>query len=356
MKWNVAVVAVGAALALQSDAVIVAPETVQSGCAGDKFIAQGDAWTGKFFRGPGGLAFCGSSAGMFFMVDGVCSTEQITCSRRAPSAGSARAMTGPKVARAERELGGSTYLSKVQAARQSGRGRPPAQLKNLVLMLKFNDTALSSVPSQEQFQRLFNEVPPVPDNETIFTESVRSFYRQMSSNRLDIDSVLSGWVEVPMSKAEVSGGCVPRTNTSVPDPRDKDGLDCCLGTCERAKVQAAIIKALGLLEQRVGADFFKQFDGDGDGMVDMFTVVQSGDGAESTGAEGVLGQDIWSHKCEWSRCCFSLSVSLDQLTDTAHTQTTLPRQIGMRQMRSVGRSKLWMSTSPARPSNFPRAG
>jgi M6 family metalloprotease-like protein len=296
MKWSVGVVVAGAALALQSDAVLVAPETVKSGCAGDTFFAQGNAWSGKFFRGPNGMAFCGSSRAMFFLIDGACSAEEITCSRRAPSTGAARAKAAPKAGQQERELSGKTYLSEAQAARQSGRGRPPAQLKNLVLMLKFNDTDLSTLPTKERFERLFNEVGLVRDNVTIFTESVRTLYRQMSSGRLDIESVLSGWVEVPMSKADVSGGCVPRTNTSAPDPNDKDGLDCCRGTCPRGKVQVAITKALALLEQRVGADFFKQFDANSDGIVDMFTVVQSGDGAESTGAEGVLGKDIWSHK------------------------------------------------------------
>jgi hypothetical protein len=42
--------------------------------------------------------------------------------------------------------------------------------------------------------------------------------------------------------------------------------------------------------------FFKQFDADGDGLIDMFTVVHSGNGAENTGGEGVLGETIWSHK------------------------------------------------------------
>ena len=122
MKWSVGVVVAGAALALQSDAVLVAPETVKSGCAGDTFFAQGNAWSGKFFRGPNGMAFCGSSRAMFFLIDGACSAEEITCSRRAPSTGAARAMAAPKAGQQERELSGKTYLSEAQAARQAGRG------------------------------------------------------------------------------------------------------------------------------------------------------------------------------------------------------------------------------------------
>jgi M6 family metalloprotease-like protein len=293
MKLVLTCVAASLALQLQAqlcDGIVVKPEVVSGGCNGaEAFFAAGNSFSGKFWRGPGGLAFCTGGSGMTFMVDGQCTGEAISCSRRKPSrAGDARAAP---VKHKELSLKETTTFAATQRARmQAGRGTPPsATLTNLVLMLKFNDTDVRSLPTKEQFDRLFNSENGT-DPVIVPSRSIKTFYKELSSSRLTINSVLTGWIEVPFSKADVAGPCKPLTE---PNPKDVDGLECSNGG---PLVQEAIFAALSKLDSQQPASFFKQFDANGDQVVDMFTVIQSGNGAESTGGDGVLAHDIWSHK------------------------------------------------------------
>jgi M6 family metalloprotease-like protein len=284
-----------AALALQlqpqlCEGIVVKPEVVSGGCNGaEAFVAGGNAFSGKFWRGPGGLAFCSGGSGMKFMVDRQCTGEAISCSRRKPSrAGDARAAPVKRKELSLKET--TTFAAKQRAGMQAGRGTPPpATLTNLVLMLKFNDTNVSSLPTKEQFDRLFNSENGT-DPVIVPSRSIKTFYKELSASRLTINSVVTGWIEVPFSKADVAGPCTP---LSEPNPKDSDGLECSNGG---PLVQEAIIAALSKLDSQQPASFFKQFDANGDNIVDMFTVIQSGNGAESTGGDGVLAHDIWSHK------------------------------------------------------------
>ena len=256
----------------------------------DSFVRVGNYFTGGYFVGPEGRSFCQRGSEMHFMVSGQCTSEAISCLVRAPQ----RAGDTRSAPRKHEELQFSsrpTFLQKQQALRKSMAGKaspPPAKLTNLVLMLKFNDTKTSDINPVEDFDELFNSEKG-PSN-VIATESVRTYYTKSSHGRLTINNVLTGWIDLPFSEAYVAGACVPLTE---PDSRDKDGLDCPNGL----NVREAIMEGLRRYELKVNnSAFFKQFDADGDGLIDMFTVVHSGNGAENTGGEGVLGETIWSHK------------------------------------------------------------
>lgn len=90
-----------------------------------------------------------------------------------------------------------------------------------------------------------------------------------------------------MTERYVAGEC-----EEPEDPTDEDGLECGINS----HVSDAIDVALMKLDAEKPAEFFEQFDVDKDGYVDMFTVMHSGYGAESTGQQGVLKYNVWSHK------------------------------------------------------------
>jgi M6 family metalloprotease-like protein len=119
-------------------------------------------------------------------------------------------------------------------------------------MLKLNDTKMSDINPVEDFDELFNsEKGP---SKVIATESVRTYYAKSSHGRLSVNNVLTGWIDLPFSEAYVAGACV---NLTVPDSKDKDGLDCPNGL----NVREAIMEGLRRFELKVNnSAFFKQFD------------------------------------------------------------------------------------------------
>jgi M6 family metalloprotease-like protein len=292
-------------------AISVRPEMRAGGC-GDTLSAAGNAFTGRFWSGPGGQLFCpGAEPGQWvFMVDGRCTAELLTCETRTPSAhGDPRALPRlgeePPVA-IERQ---DTYAARQRkrARTRAALGAPTSSLNNLVLMIQFSDTDVSRFPPLSEYETLFNSEAPA-DGAAVASASVRALYKHMSFSRLVVNSVLSGWIKVPWSEAEVAGPCQPRR---VAQAGDADGLECCNGMgcpapLTNNMVQVAIKHALTLYERAVGAAIVKQqFDLDGDGVVDCFTVIQSGYGAETTGGDGALARSIWSHKyvlsaADWS--------------------------------------------------------
>jgi hypothetical protein len=278
-----------AALAPLVAAMPVRPETALGGCGeAELFARAGSALTGVFWRGPGGRAYCRDGGGAFvFLVDGQCSAQAVSCDVRvsagvADAAGSSRPQSRVSSGVAQRagERGGGVLT----LARS---GNVTASVANLVLMVRFRDHAERALPALSDYEALLNGLDG-PDGRAVVTESVRSYYRAQSQGRLDIVSVLSGWVDVGMNESDAAGGC------------RVDGLACCNGLCSdmspKPRLEEAITTALTLYEQRVGADALRALDSDGDGRADMLTVLHSGFGAEATGGAAPLALSIWSHK------------------------------------------------------------
>jgi hypothetical protein len=261
-----------AALAPLVAAMPARPEAALGGCGeAELFVRAGSAMTGVFWRGPGGRAYCRVGGGAFvFLVDGQCSSQAVSCDVRVPAgvadaAGSSRLPSRVSSGIAEAR-GGALTLAR--------SGNVTTSVANLVLMVRFRDHAERALPALSDYEALLNGLDG-PDGRAVVSESVRSYYRAQSQGRLDIVSVLSGWVDVAMNESDAAGGC--RAN----------GLECCNGLCSdilpKPRLEEVITTALTLYEQRVGADAFRALDSDGDGRADMLTVVHSGFGAEATG-------------------------------------------------------------------------
>jgi len=158
--------------------------------------------------------------------------------------------------------------------------------KNLVLMIKWKDHDLESIPPVEGYEILFNS--KTKDERYAPTGSVQDFFLNQSYGALTIDSVLSGWIESSYTEEQVAGPLYTPTGEYKP----------CNGACAYANftLQKAIMEAIEKFEKLIGPERFLEFDQDGDGTVDLFTVIHSGFGAENNGGSGVAAKWIWSHK------------------------------------------------------------
>lgn len=180
----------------------------------------------------------------------------------------------------------------------------PKIFKNLVLLIRFPEHQDRFLFPAKAFELLFNgrkiQGPEVPThtigestNGTTFddswtendlkkiipTGSVQEFYKQQTYGKLLLDTVVVGWVNVSISEQEASGGCS--------------------ALCSRARLRDAITEALQIVDAENLIDF-ENFDLDDDSWVDVFTVITSSAGAESSSAYDDLGvprqERIWSHK------------------------------------------------------------
>lgn len=136
-------------------------------------------------------------------------------------------------------------------------------LKALVVLVEFPDHAASSNP--EIFDTLVFHPSQV---------SVKNYYDVMSSSALSIDSVDApsslGWFTAPQNYTYYSGG----DGGTGTYPNNSRKL------CE---------DVVDLIDPTVD---FSEYDGNGDGYVDILVIVHAGTGGESSGDSN----DIWSHK------------------------------------------------------------
>jgi len=277
-----------AALVGATVAMPVLPETRVAGC-NDKFSLVGDAFTKAYWTGPEGQAFCFRGDAPYFMVDGKCSEVALTCEERRAPAGRGPAVSS--VPTLEDVIPSSTVNLKQTTT-----------IRNLVLMIRFSDYNDTNTPPVEDMELLMNA--DEPDGRVVITESVKSFYTKQSQGKLELDNVLTGWIDVPFTEAEAAGPCVLDESLEVSDR--EDGYECCNGVCysdptfaaplPEAQLQNAIMFALEAYEAQIGAEEFLKFDSDGDNNIDMFTVVHSAKGAESSGGNYIFKESIWSHK------------------------------------------------------------
>ena len=154
--------------------------------------------------------------------------------------------------------------------------REPRRLRNLVLLLRFADHADRDLPPRETYETFFNAEG---GHETIApTGSVRDVYLKNSAGRLDLESVVSPWLDLPENERVYAGGNSGATHFNM---------------------QKLITEGLDKLKE-VEPDFpMEDFDEDGDGEIDAIAFIHSGYGAEF-GGDDAAGRSkeerIWSHK------------------------------------------------------------
>ena len=154
-------------------------------------------------------------------------------------------------------------------------GPPPiGTRKNLVVLIRFADHVGRTLPSQSDFNTLFNAVGGDPVLAP--TGSVRDYYAENSYGQLTLQSTILDWVTVPQTEAYYANG-----NSALSYP---------------SRLWDALIYALNAADATVD---FNDFDEDNDGFIDGMTFVHSGYAAEFGGVDAYgtnYTNRIWSHK------------------------------------------------------------
>ncbi|MCK6483328.1 MAG: M6 family metalloprotease domain-containing protein [Phycisphaerae bacterium] len=141
-------------------------------------------------------------------------------------------------------------------------------LRQLVILCRFSDHGSGQIRAPGNYDVLFNNLGPHPSLAP--TGSVRDYYVENSYGQVTIQSTIVGWFVLPQTQAFYANG--------------SSGLR---GAYPR-NAQRMVEDALAAADPTVD---FSQFDKDGNGFVDLLTVVHSGYGAEWGGS----GNRIWSH-------------------------------------------------------------
>lgn len=177
------------------------------------------------------------------------------------------------------------FLSPPGLVRQDGFIRPDSQglganlranhtgiVRNLVVLLRFSDHNSRSLPTKDDIEILFNAVGG--DAKLAPTGSVRDVYLENSYNKLDLRSTVTDWITLPHTEAYYANG--------------HSGLD--------RRIHEALISGLELIDPKID---FRDFDGDGDKLIDAITFIHSGYGAEWGGVDDSGADEkarIWSHQ------------------------------------------------------------
>ena len=146
-------------------------------------------------------------------------------------------------------------------------------LKNLVVMIRWSDHSGRTLPSVADVNVLMNNNGP---HALAPTGSVRDVYLENSYGALAIDSVVTDWVDSNNTESYYADGSSGLITT----------------------IHGAIIDALNKVDQSID---FRDFDSNGDGIIDAITILHSGYGAEWGGNDSFgtpYANRIWSHK--WS--------------------------------------------------------
>ncbi|MGB1206065.1 MAG: M6 family metalloprotease domain-containing protein [Chitinophagales bacterium] len=148
--------------------------------------------------------------------------------------------------------------------------------KALLLLVDFPDQAATY--NVAAFNNLANQANYNVNGQT---GSFRDYYQEISYNQLTINTDVMGWYTAPNNKAtygdDQPGAVATDLVRYAVDQAEAGGLD------------------------------FSQYDGDGDGAVDVVMVIHSGRGAEESGD----GDDIWSHR--WGLSAGGNSVTYDDV-------------------------------------------
>ena len=140
-------------------------------------------------------------------------------------------------------------------------------MKNLVILARFSDQSVTH--TQAEFINLFNQSGYAADGAA---GSVQDYYKEVSYNKLTMQSVVSVWVTLPHTAAYYG-------------VNDADGYD--------LRPDQMVTDAVNALAA-TGFDF-STVDGNGDGYVDGLDIIHSGRGEEWGGNNTDY---IWSHESE----------------------------------------------------------
>ncbi len=151
-------------------------------------------------------------------------------------------------------------------------------LKNLVLLVRFQNHKTRVLPTVDDFEIFFNHEGDDDDHHHLApTGSVRDVFRINSYGKFNLKSIIYGWIDLPEPEeyyaAGVSGFATP-------------------------EYIEAVHSAMNALRDDFNVVDFSEFDGNNDGKIDMVTLVHSGYAAEVNGADkdGAVNSDrIWSH-------------------------------------------------------------
>ncbi|MGB1204936.1 MAG: M6 family metalloprotease domain-containing protein, partial [Chitinophagales bacterium] len=146
--------------------------------------------------------------------------------------------------------------------------------KALLLLVDFPDQLATYTTND--FDNLANQAGYNVNGQT---GSFRDYYQDISYGALTINTDVQGWYTAPNNKATYGDDAAGAVATDL--------------------VRFAVDEA-----ETAGLDF-AQYDGDGDGKVDVVMVIHSGRGAEESGN----GDDIWSHR--WVLAAGGNSVTYD---------------------------------------------
>eukprot|EP00536_Pseudo-nitzschia_multiseries_P005967 jgi/Psemu1/191999/e_gw1.121.103.1 len=157
-------------------------------------------------------------------------------------------------------------------------------LKNLVILVRFKDHANRKLPTADDIHIVFNHDGEHDGNHPLApTGSVRDVYRVNSYRKLTVESTVYGWVDLPETEAYYAAGASGFATQEYID---------------------AMHSAMNTLRDDFSISSFSQFDGDGDGKIDMVTLIHSGYASEFSGddEDGANAVDrIWSHHRKLAR-------------------------------------------------------
>lgn len=147
-------------------------------------------------------------------------------------------------------------------------------LKNLVLLVRFQNHKTRILPTVDDFEILFNHEG---NHDLVPTGSVSDVFRINSYGKLVLESKIYGWIDLPEPESYYAAG--------VSGIRSQQYIE-------------VLHNAMNALRDEFRVNDFSQFDGNHDGKIDMVTLVHSGYAAEISGADedGTVNDDrIWSH-------------------------------------------------------------
>ena len=150
---------------------------------------------------------------------------------------------------------------------------PSGKIRKLVLLLRFKGHESRPLPKKEIYDIVFNKSGEHPEYAT--SGSAYDYSREVSYEKMSITTHIVDWIDLPETEQYYANG----------DSGDFE------------RIAEAIRYALDYVDQNELVDF-RDFDRNGDGYADLFSVLHSGYGAEfpTDDASGVASEDrIWSH-------------------------------------------------------------
>jgi hypothetical protein len=169
----------------------------------------------------------------------------------------------------------------------------PRVLKNLVVMMKFEDHTTRPLPTQKEMDVLMNGSEETCKSSEYFhicgpSGSVRSFYYTMTHQQLIIDSYVADWVTVPYTEKKAADGasgyvcqswlCNKKVDCSFAHLFFFFVLNRLLFSRTSTIIHAVLKKALSNVNTQFKNNpsvSFKDFDSDRDGHIDAITFIHS---------------------------------------------------------------------------------